>query len=275
MKKFPIALQLYSVRGDMEADFTGTLKKVKALGYDGVEFAGLFGRSAQEVRAQLDEIGLRGISAHVPYAEMMTDPEKVLGDYAAIGCAYIAIPYAEEAYRPGGEKFEEMVENAKMLGRIAKEKGMVLLYHNHDFEFQKIDGECGLDILYKRVPADLLQTELDTCWVNVGGEEPAAYIEKYAGRAPVVHLKDFVMPGKKPAKLYALIGIDDEQQAEEGGAFEMRPVGYGAQDFPAILAAAEKAGTEWVVVEQDEPTKGLTPMECAEKSIGYLKSIGL
>ena len=146
MKKFPIALQLYSVRGDMEADFTGTLKKVKALGYDGVEFAGLFGRSAQEVRAQLDEIGLRGISAHVPYAEMMTDPEKVLGDYAAIGCAYIAIPYAEEAYRPGGEKFEEMVENAKMLGRIAKEKGMVLLYHNHDFEFQKIDGEYGLDI---------------------------------------------------------------------------------------------------------------------------------
>ena len=124
MKKFPIALQLYSVRGDMEADFTGTLKKVKALGYDGVEFAGLFGRSAQEVRAQLDEIGLRGISAHVPYAEMMTDPEKVLGDYAAIGCAYIAIPYAEEAYRPGGEKFEEMVENAKMLGRIAKEKGL-------------------------------------------------------------------------------------------------------------------------------------------------------
>ena len=109
---------------------------------------------------------------------MMTDPEKVLGDYAAIGCAYIAIPYAEEAYRPGGEKFEEMVENAKMLGRIAKEKGMVLLYHNHDFEFQKIDGEYGLDILYKRVPADLLQTELDTCWVNVGGEEPAAYIEK-------------------------------------------------------------------------------------------------
>lgn len=196
MKKFPIALQLYSVRGDMEADFTGTLKKVKALGYDGVEFAGLFGRSAQEVRAQLDEIGLRGISAHVPYAEMMTDPEKVLSDYAAIGCKYIAIPYAEEVYRPGGEKFEEMTENAKMLGRIAREKGMILLYHNHDFEFQKIDGEYGLDILYKRVPADLLQTELDTCWVNVGGEEPAAYIEKYAGRAPVVHLKDFVMPAK-------------------------------------------------------------------------------
>lgn len=139
MKKFPIALQLYSVRGDMEADFTGTLKKVKALGYDGVEFAGLFGRSAQEVRgAARRDRACGGISAHVPYAEMMTDPEKVLGDYAAIGCAYIAIPYAEEAYRPGGEKFEEMVENAKMLGRIAKEKGMVLLYHNHDFEFQKI-----------------------------------------------------------------------------------------------------------------------------------------
>lgn len=83
------------------------------------------------------------------------------------------------------------------------------------------------------------------------------------------------MPGKKPEKLYALIGIDDGQQTEECTAFEMRPNGYGAQNFPAILAAAEKAGTAWVVVEQDEPTKGLTPMECAEKSITYLKSIGL
>ena len=275
MKTLPVAVQVYSVRDDAERDFKGTMQKIKDMGYDGVELAGLYGMKPAEVKAILEEVGLVPLSAHVPFQELEADIEGTVAQYKEIGMQYIAIPYLMEEDRPGTEKFLKNIETFKKIGEACKKVGITLLYHNHDFEFQKIDGEYGLDILYKRVPADLLQTELDTCWVNVGGEEPAAYIEKYAGRAPVVHLKDFVMPGKKPAKLYALIGIDDEQQAEEGGAFEMRPVGYGAQDFPAILAAAEKAGTEWVVVEQDEPTKGLTPMECAEKSIGYLKSIGL
>ena len=85
-----------------------------------------------------------------------------------------------------------MIEGAKVLGEAAKKKGMTLLYHNHDFEFALIDGEYALDVLYREVPASLLETELDICWVNISGEDPAAYIRKYAGRAPVVHLKDFI-----------------------------------------------------------------------------------
>ena len=96
MKKFPIALQLYSVREDMEQDFEGTLKKVKELGYDGVEFAGLFGKSAAEVKALVEKYDLVPISAHVPFVDMMADPEKVLGDYAEIGCKFVAMPYLTE-----------------------------------------------------------------------------------------------------------------------------------------------------------------------------------
>lgn len=77
-----------------------------------------------------------------------------------------------------------------MPGKVAKELGMTLLYHNHDFEFEKINGKYALDILYKEVPADLLETEMDTCWGNVDGEYPPPYIRKYRGRAPVVHLKE-------------------------------------------------------------------------------------
>lgn len=147
---------------------------------------------------------------------------------------------------------------------------MQLLYHNHDFEFVKIDGKYALDILYDTVPADLLKTELDTCWVNVGGENPADYVRKYTGRAPVVHLKDFA--GEKSEHMYELIGIEEEKK-EEKQKFEFRPVGYGKQDFKAILAASEDAGAEWVIVEQDQPSMGKTPLECAKMSIDYLRSI--
>lgn len=273
MKKFPIALQLYSVRGDLEQDFEGTLKKVKALGYDGVEFAGLYGRSPAEVKELCASNGLVPISAHVPFVDMMADPEKVLGDYAAIGCKYVAIPYLTEEYRPGTPGFQKTLDGARLLGETAKKLGMTLLYHNHDFEFVKIDGKYALDVLYDTVPADLLQTELDTCWVNVGGEDPSAYVRKYAGRAPVVHLKDFYLSGEKPEQMYELIGIESEKKEEEKKTFEFRPLGKGMQDMPAILAASEDAGAEWVIVEQDEPSMGKSPMECAQISIEYLKTL--
>ena len=268
---FPVALQLYTVRGDVEKDMYAALKEVKSIGYDGVEFAGLYGNAPARVKEMCEEIGLVPISAHVPYAELVEDAEGVLKQYATIGCKYVVIPYLTEEYRPGMPKFSEVIENAAKFGAVANKLGMKLLYHNHDFEFAKIDGKYALDILYDSVSADLLQTELDTCWVNVGGENPSDYIMKYAGRSPVVHLKDFV--GAKSENMYELIGIDKKAEAN-AEAFDFRPVGSGKQDFPAILAASEKAGASWVVVEQDKPSMGLTPMECAKKSREYLKTIG-
>ena len=267
---FPIAWQLYTVRGDLSSDFEGTLKQVKEMGYDGVEFAGLFGKTAKEVKAMCDTIGLIPVSAHVSFLDMMNDPS-VLKIYAEIGCEYVVIPYLTEEYRPGQEKFKEVIEGAKILGQKAKSFGLKLAYHNHDFEFEKIGDEYALDILYKAVPPSLLQTQLDTCWVNVGGENPTAYIRKYAGRVELVHLKDFV--GCKSENMYALIGIDENQKKDTVGQFEFRPLGSGVQNFPEILAAAEKAGTKWVVVEQDKPCLGMTPLECAKASIDFLKTL--
>ena len=267
----PVAVQVYSVRDDAKADLRGTLEKIKAMGYDGVEFAGLYGNKPADIKKMCEEIGLVPISAHVPYLDMMGAPKGILSQYAEIGCKYVAIPYLSSEYRPGTPCFPEVIENAKTLGKVAKELGMQLLYHNHDFEFLKIDGKYALDILYEEVPAEYLQTELDTCWVNVGGEVPADYIGKYSGRAPVVHLKDFY--GEKSDNMYELIGIKSDAPKKPSG-FELRPVGSGIQDFPAILKAAEAAGSEWVVVEQDNPSMGLTPMECIEKSREYLKTLG-
>ncbi|MBR5496379.1 MAG: sugar phosphate isomerase/epimerase [Clostridia bacterium] len=271
----PVAVQFYSVRDDAEKDFYDTLKKIKEMGYEGVEFAGLFDHSPEEVRDMCKEIGIVPVSAHVPLDDMIADAKGTLEAYKTIGCDYVAVPYITEERRPGAEKWDETVAAIKEIGAVARDMGLTLLYHNHDFEFVKIDGEYGLDVLYDSVPADCLQTELDTCWVNVGGEVPAEYILKYTGRAPVVHLKDFVMKGKdKPMKLYDLIGIDDEAESADEDDFSFKPVGYGVQDFPAILASAEKAGAKWVVVEQDQPDKGNTPLNAVKMSIEYLRKLG-
>lgn len=273
----PIAVQVYSVRDSAEKNLAETLRKIKAMGYDGVEFAGLYGNSPEYVRGLCEGLGLIPVSAHIPLNEMLSDPDATFKAYATIGCKYAAVPYVTPERRPGAEKFDETIEEIRKLGYKAAEYGITLLYHNHDFEFTKVDGEYGLDVLYNRVPKEALQTELDTCWVNVGGEVPADYIAKYNGRTPVVHLKDFYMTGKLPKHLYALIGIDEneaEKNESEESRFEFRPAGHGMQDMAAIIAASEASGAKWLVVEQDEPSMGLSRMESIMVSREYLRTLG-
>ena len=185
---------------------------------------------------------------------------------------YIAIPYLMEEDRPGTEKFLENIEIFRQIGEACNKVGITLLYHNHDFEFIKMpNGQYALDYIYSEIPASLLQTEIDICWVNVAGEVPADYIRKYTGRAPVVHLKDFYKEGK-PANMYELIGTEVKKE-ESHGTFEFRPVGHGDQDFGPILEASVEAGAQWVVVEQDQ-SNGRPPMEAINLSRQYLKEQG-
>ncbi len=271
MQKDKIALQLYSVRDAMKQDFYGTLKKVKEMGYSGVEFAGLFDHTPEEVKAMCEELGLVPLSAHVPLQDLREDPDGVITTYKVLGCKYLVVPYLTPEFRPGTPGFQTVIETVKVLGKKMAENDMVLQYHNHDFEFVKIDGKYALDILYAEAGPELLQTQIDTCWVNVGGENPAQYLTKYAGRTPTVHLKDF--NGSKSENMYALIGINDGKKADAASAFELRPLGKGVQDFPAIIAAATAGGAEWFIVEQDNPSMGYTPLQCAEVSINYLMSL--
>jgi len=227
------------------------------------------------VKTMLDEAGLVALSDHVPFAAIEKDMFKVISDHLTIGCKYIAIPFLDEAHRPGQPGFAKVIRVITKFGALCKEAGIQLLYHNHDFEFQKISGMYGLDFLYEAVDADVLKTEIDTCWVNYSGVNPSEYILKYAGRAPIVHLKDFV-GSRGGAQPYALInadGSDDGKNAAET-AFEFRPVGHGCQNVPSIIEAGLEAGAVAFVVEQDQ-WYNRTPLEAAKMSIDYLKSIGM
>ncbi len=267
-----IGYQLYSARADAERDLAGTLKQLKGMGYDALELAGLYGNSAAGFKKALDEAGISASSAHVPLKEIEEDMFKTISDYKLLGCRYVAVPYTDQFCRPGGEGFAHALNVINRFGSLCREAGLTLLYHNHDFEFTKISGLYGLDFIYQAVDEKILKTEIDTCWVKYAGLDPAQYVRSYAGRAPIVHLKDYV--GKKGDKdPYALIGMEDK--ADGGSAeFEFRPVGYGCQDISAIVAAARAAGADWLIVEQDE-SRARPPLEDACLSIDYLKSIGV
>jgi sugar phosphate isomerase/epimerase len=195
--------------------------------------------------------------------------------YSKIGVKYMAIPYLPVECRPESGNFAETLSDIKFACEQAKAYGITMLYHNHDFEFDIVDGEYYLDTIYKAIPSELLQTEIDTCWVNVAGEDPVAYVLKYSSRAPIVHLKDFTMNSRvKKENLYELIGIESAEKSNSKEGFSFRPVGYGVQEVSKILTTAENAGASWVVVEQDQPASGQTELESAKLSRDYLRSLG-
>ena len=270
----PVMLQLYNVRDDLGKDFDGTLQKVAEAGYKYVELAlaQFYKKPVDQFRAALEKAGLTAISAHVPFRDMTKDPEGVIGFHIDLGCKFIVIPFLSNEDRSTGPNYETVKKEIAQIGETVNKKGAVLLYHNHEFEFADYRGKYALDDLYDSIPQNLLQTQIDVCWAKVGGVDPAKYILKYKGRAPVVHLKDFDPSQGGTIKAdYDLIG--EAKKARAAGAFPFRAVGYGIQDIPGILKASEEAGSKWVVVEQDLPSPGKTPLECAKDSLDYLNGL--
>ena len=270
-----VGIQLYSIRQEMEKDMDAALKAVKEMGYDYVEFAGFFNKDAEDVKAMLDKYGLTAISVHQGVDPWLEKGQEAIDYLKTVGVKYCAIPWC-----PGekleGEAWEDTKKVFTDFGKALKDNGINLLYHNHDFEFKKVDGKYVIDKMYEEIPADLFNPEFDTCWVHYAGENPCDYIRKYNGRLNVLHLKDFVCKNLGGGPVYALIddnGGDAKNASKEDNGFEFRPVGYGIQDFPAILKAAEEVGIEYIIVEQDDSYD--TPvLETAKKSREYLKSLG-
>ena len=276
-KKLPVGIQVYGLRDLLEntpENFKDVMTKVKELGYDGVELAGLYGLEPEFVKKTLEEVGLTPISAHVAFDEMMNDIDKVIADYKTIGVKYLVMPYMAEEYRPANpEGFKKFLPLLNEVGEKIHKAGMTFLYHNHDFEFVKLEnGKWGYDEMFDSIPAENLQSELDTCWCDVATGEAPEFVKKYTNRIPVVHLKDYIKKGEVK-NMYKLIGIDEEESEGDTGYFGFRPVGFGQMIWKPVLDAAIEANANWVIVEQDEHYE-LEPLECARRSREYLRILG-
>ena len=269
MKQLKVGLQLFSVRDAMEKDMDATLKAVKEMGYDYVEFAGYFGKTATEVKALLEKYQLTAISVHQTPSLFWEEGQSAVEYLKTIGAKYCAIPwYSIDELK---NHWEETVEKFIALGKLLKENGIQLLYHNHDFELKLCGDTRYLDRLYDTIDKEYLKPEFDVCWIRYADCDPISYIEKYSDRMEVVHFKDFTCKQFGGGPVYGLIDEDGKEKpapTREENGFRFQPVGKGMQDWNGILRAVEKSGCEYVIVEMDESYE-TDSLETAKQSRQY------
>jgi len=241
-----IGVQLYTVRGEMERDFEGTLRKIANLGYDEVEFAGLFDNDPKDVKSLLDELGLDPVASHVNWKKFKENPDAMIAETVALGSRYMILPYLPEEERQTLDQWRDWIARLNEAGAKAHEQGVVVAYHNHEFEFEEIDGVKPFDLIMAEIDRRYVKLEMDLFWVTLAGEDPAVYFGQYEGGFPLSHVKDMT-----PEK-------------------QMVDVGSGAIDFASIFATAEDAGMKHFIVEHDNPED---PMQSIENSITYLRSL--
>ncbi|GMA59778.1 sugar phosphate isomerase/epimerase [Alicyclobacillus fastidiosus] len=241
-----IAVQLYTLRELLEQDFAGTLRKVAGAGYQAVELHTYGGLTPQALRSLLDELGFQAVSAHVALARIENELDVVIEEAKTIGFGYIVCPWLPPERRQTKEDFEALTAVLAQASKKVAEAGLVLAYHNHDFEFERFDGMFVLDLLYANTDPSLVQAELDLYWIHRAGQDPVEYVNKYAGRLDLLHMKD--------------ASKDDGSFAE---------VGQGVLDWEKIIPSAKDAGVKWYIVEQDV-CKG-DPLESIQTSLAFLK----
>ena len=271
-KTLPVAIQLFTVWEEAERDLEGTLRELKAMGYDGVELAGMQGQTPEALRELLEKTGLAVPSAHIGSRELNENPEKAAETYIAVGCRYITISYIGRNNSPGQPGFAAALENIRKLCAYCGTRGVTVLYHNHDNEFMPMeDGRIALEHILDGVPDGGLQWQPDVCWVRVAGHDPVAYMRAHKGGIPMVHLKDYSLTGS--ADRYMMSSLTKEEQGAPDVGFKFLPLGEGHQDFSSVLEASVAVGAQWVVVEQDH-SDDRPRIEAARMSREYLKSLG-
>lgn len=242
-----IGVQLYTVRNELKKDFEGTIQKVAELGFKEVEFAGYYDRTPEQVRAVLDRHNLTSPAAHIPLQQLRGDMQKTIAAAKTIGHRYIICPWLEPAERKPLDKYKQHAELFNRVGEECRKAGLQFGYHNHEFEFESMDGQMPYDLLLRECDAGLVKMELDLYWVARGGQDALAYFTKHPGRFELVHVKDLERGGEKAVE-----------------------VGQGRLDFKAIFAQSEKAGIKHYFVEQDEPTDALSNIKT---SFEYLRKL--
>ena len=230
-----IALQLYTVRETAKHDFIGTLKEVAAMGYKGVEGGGNMGDlSPRELRKVLDDLGLNFVSGHITMDHIKSGFDSLIEAYVTLGAKYIGVAWVGEEWRKTAADWQRAAHTMEKAAMLCQKSDLTFFYHNHDFEFKQIDGKYGFDILFDSADPGLLKSEMDVYWVTKGGADAVTYVNKYAGRVPLLHIKDMTK--------------------DEARTFEI--IGEGSIDFDAVLAAGDMAGVDWFIVEQDLCPKG-------------------
>lgn len=244
MKK---SVQMYAIRALASVDMEKALETVSKIGYEGVEFAGFFDHSAEEIAGWLKKYNLEVSGAHVGSELIFDDTDATIAFHKAIGNTRIICPYAAMKTRAD---VVELAEKYKAVAPKFKAAGMTLGYHNHAHEFEKDNGEYLIDILAAEATKDILMLEFDAYWVYRGGECPIKYLTKYADRVDVFHAKD---------------GIEEESTT----------LGEGAVDIKGVFEFAKAHNMAWAVAESEGSQEADSQVEAITKDFAAMvKLIG-
>ena len=229
-----VGLQLYTLRDTIMKDPDGVLKQVAALGYKEVETFGFnegkfFGKTPKDFKAYLNSLGMSTPSGHYMPAQLRTGWEKTVEAGAEVGQKYMACAYLAPDERKKADDYKQFAELFNKSAEVCKKAGIQFVYHNHDFEFQPVDGELGYDIILKGTDPKLVKMELDLYWATIAGQDPVALFKKNPGRFPLVHMKDIAKTEKR----------------------EFAEVGTGSINFQRIIDARKIGGIQHFFVEQD------------------------
>lgn len=249
-----IGVQLWSVKDDVAADFEGTLTKIAAMGFQGVEFAGNFGKYTNDpkgLKIFLEKTGLKAAGAHVPFEKLNAENfDATVAFYKAIDCRYLIIPMDHRAQTAEGAK--AVAHDLAELEKKLKPHGMYTGYHNHKIEMMGDAGKTPWDVIGTGT-VDTVILQQDVGWTEVAGKNPLDFIRAYPGRTITTHYK---------------------ASAPEPGNKEHPIIGQDTTDWKALVAANKAVGgTLWLVVEQEVYPEGMTPMQSIEASLKGLKKV--
>lgn len=247
---------MFTLRDSMKSldQYAETCRRIAEIGYKAVQVSGLqFSAPPEEIARITSEAGLTICATHEGSADILNSPESVVEKLRALGCSLTALP----APIPGTNitdpaQLEEFIAKTKNAVEVFEANGLTLAYHNHHFEFQKVNGKIILERLYEEVPQ--LKGEPDIYWVQYGGGDPVAWCQRLSGRLPIIHLKDY--------KIVA---------GEQGFAPAFAEIGQGNLDIPRIIEVSEAGGCQWFAVEQDR-CEG-DPFEAIATSFEYLSKL--
>lgn len=229
VKRVP-GIQLYTVRGSMAEDPLATLTAISSMGFGAVEFAGFHGVAPTQLRAWLDDLGLTAPAGHVSPQDLRDEPERLVEEAAILGHEYLVLPWLSEDDRRTADQYRAWAEVLNRAGELGKAAGIRAAYHNHEFEFETVDGEMPLQLLLERTDPALVDFELDFFWATKAGLKVGDVLGWAPERFTMAHIKDMSADG------------------------EMVDVGTGVIDFAGLLSSEVAQSIRHPFVEHDNPS---------------------
>ena len=239
----PAGLQLYTVRKELATDFQGPLRAVHQIGYANVEFTGIYATPAAKTREVLQDFGLSAVSAHIPLADLLESKSIGVDVAGETGARFIVCPWVDEGLRRTRGDLLRLCDRLNAIGAALRKAGVAFAYHNHDFEFHRLDdGTLPYALLLDRTERDFVEFEVDVYWAKRGGVDPIRLIHRNHDRVKLLHLKDM---------------------ARDGSITEL---GNGTIDFPQLICRTS-ISADRMFVEQDDAKN---PLNSISVSFDYL-----